>query len=557
MTLVLSATTISVQAESIERGASQSVQLSLQNFAANDSVYVGGSYSTNGIQQASLSVSGTTVNLFIGFRNPFETPPGTYVDTVTVRACRESPCVNHIAGSPKTITVNYTVVTPQNPPRMTLQTDSISLERFVLDTTAPPIQNVDVTFANMGSNTAPFVSAASASGLANVIGNTLMAAVPNPLQRLSLSLPPPSALGTGTHTDVLTVRGCLDVNCFNEVAGSPATIQVTYAVSNSVAGPGGFTAREVAAQANDIVWDEARQVFYVSIKSNALDNADTIGVLDPATGVIAGHAYVGSNPGDMRLSPDGQYLYVALRGAGVIQRRLLPSLAPDLTIALGTRPGDDATLYAKEFHVAPDAPRTIAVVRSTHPVASSYEYDLAVFDDAVMRPQTVGAGMPGRVTSFQWDTGTRIFGVNTASTEGSAYQLAVDAGGVAVTASQPGVVAFDHAARLVDGRMMMQSGRVFDPLTFGQLGTFAHGTPFGVVMTPDAATGKAFFLIQETIRAFDLDTLAPIASIAIPGAAPSTFNSRLVRWGRDGLALLNYQNGPEGILLINGPFVQP
>jgi hypothetical protein len=403
------------------------VQLWLENHTGPDPIVVGGSYSTNGIASGSLGFSGTSGSLLIGFRPPQQLAPGTYTDTVTLRACRESPCVNHIAGSPKTISVTYKVVEPDVPATMTLQTDSILLDGFLLDSTPPPWQNVDVVFSNMYGNTMPFVSVTGTTGLVDVIGNTQVAAVPNPVRRLTFKLPAPSTLGVGTHTDVLTVRGCVDSDCAHEVAGSPATINVTFSVTDTTTGENAFTARPVAAEANELVWDAIRQVIYLSIPATAAANANSIGLLDPVTGVISGHVPVGANPGDMEISPDGQYLYVALRGAGAIERRSLPSLELDLTIPLGTRPGDGATLYSREFHVSPTEPGTIAVVRSGAPTASGSEYDLAVFDGAVMRSQTVPGGGAGSVSTFQWDTAARIFGVDGSSTTGLAFQIAVDA----------------------------------------------------------------------------------------------------------------------------------
>jgi hypothetical protein len=209
--------------------------------------------------------------------------------------------------------------------------------------------------------------------------------------------------------------------------------------------------------------------------------------------------------------------------------------------------------------VSPEAPETIAVVRSTAAVASNRELDLAVFDGAVMRPQTFAGVASARLTTFQWDTGARIFGVNSSTTEGSAFQVAVDAAGLQLTASQTAVTDLDDDAFLVGGRILMQRGRVFDPLTFAQLGAFALGGPLSSTeLAPDLTTGKAFFLMNDGVKSFDLQTLAPLASITIPEALPSRVSSALYRWGPDGLVLLNYMHPSRpGILLLQGPFVQP
>ena len=48
-----------------------------------------------------------------------------------------------------------------------------------------------------------------------------------------------------------------------------------------------------------------------------------------------------------------------------------------------------------------------------------------------------------------------------------------------------------------------------------------------------------------------------MGSIPVANAAPNPFSAQMIRWGQDGLALLNYQgvNGTQGIQLINGTFV--
>lgn len=556
---MLSATTISVQTPVTETGFAQTIDLSIQDLPVSSTVYLSGSYSINGIGRASFSVNGSLVQVLVNFKSPNETRPGTYTDTITLRACMESPCVSQIAGSPKTITLNYTVVAPVTPPRISLQPANVSLQGFLLDLTSPAQQVVKALFSDMGSIQMPFITLSKTENTIFAMGFNQRNALSD-ASDISLVLKPPASLGLGTHTDTVTVRACLDQNCVNEVVGSPATATVTYTVVDTVAGPNGYTVKKVAANGNDMVWDSNRGVFYVSIAGASAANANSIGVLDPATGLFSSFKPVPNDPGDLEISPDGQYLYVSLRASNAIQRLSLPSLAADLTIPLGTRPSDGAPLYAHEMHVSPDSPHTVAVVRSTTPVSSDSEVDLAVFDDAVMRGQTVAPVAPaqtGAVSTFQWDTGSRIFGAHTSSTLGTAYQIAVSAGGLAVTASQNGVVSTEGRARLLNGRMYVQTGRIYDPLAFAPLGNFFPGGSFGnTPMTVDGTTGKAFFLTGSYLRTFDLASLTPGPPINLPDTFPNTFSTRLVRWGYDGLAILNPSFGAPSILLLHGPFVR-
>ena len=557
ITLTLSATTISVQAPTVDRGASQTVDLSLLNLPEATPIYLRGTYTFTGISTAQFEVNGTRVQVIIAFKNPFQTAPGTYTDTIVLHACRDAACVNEIAGSPKTMTINYTVAVPPNPPRIALQANNISAQAFVLDAAPPTNQVISATFSDMGQNTTPFVTLSSTNSAIALTNFSQPAGVAGITGNISIALKPGATLGAGTYTDIVTARACLDQNCVNELAGSPASITVHYTVNNTITGPNGYTVKPVAANAADMVWDPTRQVFYVSIPSTSSTNANTIGVLNPLTGLFSSFVPVGNNPGLMEISPDGQYLYVALRGTASIQRLSLPSLAPDMIIPLGTRP-DGSALYAKELHVSPVAPHTVAVVRSTSGTALGSEYDLAIFDDAIMRSHVVGGGTPDHVTTFQWDSGARIFGVDSGSSNGTAYQIGIDASGAQVTAKQDGVTAFDNDAHLVNGKMYMQSGRVFDPLTFSQVGSFPIGpVAGGIAMTADPGSGKAFFLASNQLQSYDLNTLAAGASTPVGPTNPALIGTRLVRWGYDGLAMLNPNSGIPGILLFDGPFIRP
>ncbi len=65
--------------------------------------------------------------LSIPFKNPTALGPGTYTDHIIIRACRESPCVNDIAGSPQTITITYVVTANPNPPSVTFNASTLAV----------------------------------------------------------------------------------------------------------------------------------------------------------------------------------------------------------------------------------------------------------------------------------------------------------------------------------------------------------------------------------------------------------------------------------------------
>ena len=93
-------------------------------------------------------------------------------------------------------------------------------------------------------------------------------------------------------------------------------------------------------EVNDLVWDGARKLLYLSEPGSSSKNPNSVVAIDPVTLVqkatFSGGA--GAEPNQLALSDDGKYLYVGLDGKGNVQRLLLPGLTPDISIPLGSDP---------------------------------------------------------------------------------------------------------------------------------------------------------------------------------------------------------------------------
>src|SRR5262249_426415 len=75
------------------------------------------------------------------------------------------------------------------------------------------------------------------------------------------------------------------------------------------------TIRQLSLSANDLVYDPVTKRIYASLGSSAGANSDSIAVIDPVTGAVGPFIPVGSNPGKIAISDNGQNLYVGLDGA--------------------------------------------------------------------------------------------------------------------------------------------------------------------------------------------------------------------------------------------------
>src|SRR5690349_15464444 len=73
--------------------------------------------------------------------------------------------------------------------------------------------------------------------------------------------------------------------------------------------------RRLSLNAKDLVVDPNTQTLYASVPSSAGAGGNSITPVDPVAGTIGTPVFVGSEPGRMVISDDGQYIYVALDGA--------------------------------------------------------------------------------------------------------------------------------------------------------------------------------------------------------------------------------------------------
>lgn len=234
--LVPATTQMNAQATIGNVAVTRSIALTIENPPESGGIHVGGTYSTIGIQTASINMQGPGGSLVVNFRNPAALGPGTYTDTITLRACTETPCVNHIAGSPQLVFVTYTVAgAPGNPDNIavTYSTSSVTVSGDnLLSHASFKDRSIAVTVANpppgglwIRSTTTDRVVTSAA---------VIWPEWPSVAQGfLELTIRSPSTLGAGSHADSVQVELCMDAPCTQVVPGSQATFAVTYNVTGS------------------------------------------------------------------------------------------------------------------------------------------------------------------------------------------------------------------------------------------------------------------------------------------------------------------------------------
>lgn len=316
-----------------------------------------------------------------------------------------------------------------------------------------------------------------------------------------------------------------------------------------------YTLTTIAATPSAMVWNSTAGVFYFLTYSNASSNTNTIGVLDPGTNSVTYTALATGSPQSLAISDDNLYLYLYSSASTTIQRFLLPSLTPDITI---TAEGN-----AFDVEPAPGASRTIAVsYNNEHGYSSNVE--IAIYDDAVARAETVPFGTTVQTPYLAWGAdASTLYGLESDSSAGTLEYFSVSAGGVAwikshnyPTPISASGISYDRNQKLLYLGNSLDDTQIIDPAA----DYWAGRTDSPGLAVPDSTTSKVFqafytdgpndYSPETTIASFDQVTHDYIEAISfLPGAAGTP--PRPIRYGSNGLAIM----GGAGIQLLTGDFV--
>ena len=357
--------------------------------------------------------------------------------------------------------------------------------------------------------------------------------------------------------------GMANITVANPQASGGVSAASTFFVGTT--GGANFAVITVNQEAQDIVYDPAGAVFYLSVTSTAASNTNTICVLDPATGTITSTHPAGSNPNVLAISDDSQFLYAGIDGSLSVQRFILPGLGTDINYPVGTNALGANPFFALDLRVAPGMPHTTAVALGAvgGPTARG---GITIFDDAKARPTSAPGFGNGRgiYDSIAWTSdSTEILAANFETSSFDFYTLPVNSSGITLGQDFSGVFStFTNRIHLDAGTNLIYAdeGHVINPATGLPVGNF-NVTRGPGVMIPDSSLNAAFFISAGsgstiTIQSFDLTHFTPIGSISIPNITGSPIH--LIRWGENGLAFNTGGFGLSGqVYVVGGSFISP
>jgi hypothetical protein len=325
------------------------------------------------------------------------------------------------------------------------------------------------------------------------------------------------------------------------VASLPFDFDVTYKA----------TVATVNLPVNDMVYDPYAQLIYASVPSSYGPNGNSIAVINPKNGKITAYHYAGSEPHQLALSPDSQYLYVGLNGNGSVQRLILPNFTPDIDVSLGSGYYGGPNV-ANSLQVSPASDHNWAV--STGTTSCCYDYatyfytDATQLADSITNNSNIGQivyASASTLYAYGNNTLTSVSVNSAGGTVGTIWSYLVEGSAIA------------YASGLVYGNQ----GEAFNPATALLLGTYDFGNgqccdysyptiladaPFNRML----ALGTTPFFSSLGITAYSLNEFTP-QGVADVSQFSGDETSNLIFWGSDGVAFATQiQNNPSQVVLV-------
>jgi trimeric autotransporter adhesin len=478
---------------------------------------------------------------------------GTFSDTITISVCTDAQCTMQVPGSPVQIAATYAIT--GNPIPITqfdFEVPLFTVEAATSSTAMP------TTTASISSNGLPptgaYVMASAAGAVVAAVG---FQSNLDGTGTVTVTLKPPSTLGSGIYSDSVQIQVCFDPVCSEPANHAQYTVPVRYIV-DATAGTD-FAMKTVANEITDMVWSEANQRIYAVSPNYAVNNPGSLLVINPMTASIDQVVPLGGiQPISIALSDDNQYAYIGMGSPNQVLRMQLASLAIDQTLAL---PASFAGLS-----IAPGSAHTVAV-------ASYNNYTtLAVFDDMVQRPNTFSTGSLEIPLFFTWgaDAAT-IYAFENSVSLGSVYQLSADTQGLTSILQTAGVDLVDtgvQGIKFSGGLLYSNTGGVFDPATNATL------APYPMLATEGGLTSSFSLAVDPVLsRVFATTDDQPLSNNGAPNSLTvqgfdlvsrkptwlARFNSRqmegpLIRWGNNGLAFETVGQTTQ-LVLISGSVI--
>ncbi|MCW1923453.1 hypothetical protein OKA05_12890 [Luteolibacter arcticus] len=306
------------------------------------------------------------------------------------------------------------------------------------------------------------------------------------------------------------------------------------AAGNSGISPSFDAIRTLAIKASDLVWDPARNVIYAGVlASDTGIHKNKVIAIDPVTLQITGSVTTNQDPRRMALTPDGQFLYVALYANGTIGKIDPATMTMVSTFPVGSDPSW-GMMYADDICTVAGQPDTVILSRGAK--STTGFYGTAVYTNGVQRPQ-LPAGTNSEIEPSA--DPTIFFGYNNRDTGHGLSKLQLHANGLTrVTTTSTAIDGFLPDFQSQGDLIFGGNGKVADGSTMQARSTF----PTAGIARAEMAASRVYFLEKlsflsdySAITVCDPAINAVVRRVSIPPVTDYGVAS-LIRWGKKGLA---------------------
>ncbi len=314
------------------------------------------------------------------------------------------------------------------------------------------------------------------------------------------------------------ISDSIDAVVANDTASLPVSV-VFADQANSV--------NAIQLYAADVVAHPSLPRVYVSTgKGGEPSLAGQVLEIDARTGRILRSLSTGQNPRSLAITDGGEYLYVALGDVSKVLRVRLDDFSVALSIDLPTSVYTSSPI-ATDMVTLAGAPESIAVCLNY--------YGTYIIDGAVSRTNHTSVYDGDRVERgdsadvlYTYDAYTSGFEFtrNRVSASGLVQEAGAKSvfGGYSIDFASDGGLALSSTGYLVDGRTITLRG------VLGGM-TSSGGKP-----ALETAKQRAYAVVSNALRSYDIKQLATIRQVALPSTSFTT--RKTVRWGADGFAIL-------------------
>lgn len=298
---------------------------------------------------------------------------------------------------------------------------------------------------------------------------------------------------------------------------------ITLAVSLKSQGP----VISVSLKANRLLYDAKRNKIYASVNGLDVNYGNMLVAINPLTGAIEQSVAVGSEPTEIALTTDTNFLYVALDGAAFVKRVSLNSFAVDRSILLGA--GSEGPMFAQDIATVKASADLVVVARKYTSITPVHAGVAAYYKGVKLSGETAGHTGSNAIESPA--DSNFVIGFNTESTEYGVRKMSVDTvNGVTLISTTPNVP-MGNFVRWHNGLVYSGFGKILDPFSspptivgtcqLANTGSYAYST-----VAADAASNLIYFCSTDyrlSIRAHRLSTYAFFSDTLIRNAYPDTF----------------------------------